>query len=109
MLIIYNITTLSFIITYSLLSIETCSLPDIQNGAWESRIESTPNTRIHVAKYYCDKGYFEADSEEWRCSSLETPNLNSQYISPNQWSGKKPLCLKIGNLSKSCYSFLKSS
>ena len=88
---------------------ETCPLPDIPNGVWESRIVSTPHRRIHLAIYHCDEGYDEGDLEVRRCSSGKIFDYsNSQPVPPNQWSGEKPLCIRKSKLFKSCYDFIES-
>ena len=75
---------------------DACPLPDIQHGKWETRIDSTPNTRIHFAKYICNEGYVEYDVEERRCSPNGLIDSNSEYVLPNVWSGADPKCLPKG-------------
>ena len=77
---------------------DACPLPDIQHGKWETRIDSTPNRRIHIAKAQCNEGYLEVDVEERRCSPDGLIDSDSQYLSPNVWSGKEPECLLIGTI-----------
>ena len=96
-----------FVVKGFFLFTETCPLPPIQNGKWNLTIEATPNRRIFVATYKCDKGYFlDADGEERRCSSDEILDSKSQYVLPDQWSGKEPKCLLTGKKKKSLTTFL---
>ena len=86
----YNRTILYVYIFFSL---DACPLPNIQHGKWDTRIDSTSNRRLHIATLRCDDGYGEADAEERLCSPDGLViGSNSQYLSPNIWSGKQPEC-----------------
>ena len=87
-----------FVVKGFFLFTETCPLPEIPNGKWSLTIDVTPLRRIHIASYRCDEGYLlVADEEERRCSPEGIFDSKNNYIEPNEWSGKEPECLKIGN------------
>ena len=50
-----------------------------------------------VAKYKCDVGFYEKDSEERRCSPVGTFDSESNQVIYNKWTGNKPKCIGRSN------------